>query len=261
MVGKVDTHRARKRFGQNFLTDTSIIDRIVHAMRLKPDDSVVEVGPGLGALTLPLINALDELIVIEIDRDLIARLRDRQLAGLHVHEGDALAVDYTTLVSDKPLRLVGNLPYNIGTPLLLRWLDMHASIQDIHVMLQKEVVDRLHATPGNRAFGRLSVLLQSVFTIEPLFTVPPTAFAPAPKVKSAVVRLKPLPDPPSTAELAALQRATRLAFANKRKTLRNNLRAVLDTSDIQALNIDPGARAETLDLGDFQRLATRLDQG
>ena len=261
MSARGDTHRARKRFGQNFLTDTNMIDRIVQSMRLKPDDSVVEVGPGLGALTLPLLNALDQLTVIEIDRDLIARLRERQLEGLHVHEGDALAVDYTSLVADKPLRLVGNLPYNIGTPLLLRWLDVHASIQDIHVMLQKEVVDRLHATPGNRAFGRLSVLLQSVFTIEPLFTVPPTAFEPAPKVKSAVVRLKPLAEPPSAAELAALQRATRLAFANKRKTLRNNLRAVLDSSDIQALNIDPGARAETLDLGDFQRLATRIDQG
>lgn len=261
MSARGDTHRARKRFGQNFLTDTNMIDRIVQSMRLKPDDSVVEVGPGLGALTLPLLNALDQLTVIEIDRDLIARLRERQLEGLHVHEGDALAVDYTALVADKPLRLVGNLPYNIGTPLLLRWLDVHASIQDIHVMLQKEVVDRLHATPGNRAFGRLSVLLQSVFTIEPLFTVPPTAFEPAPKVKSAVVRLKPLAEPPSAAELAALQRATRLAFANKRKTLRNNLRAVLDSSDIQALNIDPGARAETLDLGDFQRLATRIDQG
>jgi len=265
MTDNGDTHRARKRFGQNFLNDTSIIDRIIHAMRIKHDDAVIEVGPGLGALTLPLLDALDALTVVEIDRDLIARLRDRRLDGLTIHEGDALATDFTTLLVEplnrKPLRLVGNLPYNIGTPLLLRWLDAHDAIQDIHVMLQKEVVDRLHAKPGNRAFGRLSVLLQSVFTIEPLFSVPPTAFTPAPKVKSAVVRLKPLADPPSAAELAALQRATRLAFANKRKTLRNNLKAVLDASEIEALDIDPGARAETLDLGDFQRLATRLEQG
>ena len=139
MTDNGDTHRARKRFGQNFLNDTSIIDRIIHAMRIKHDDAVIEVGPGLGALTLPLLDALDALTVVEIDRDLIARLRDRRLDGLTIHEGDALATDFTTLLVEplnrKPLRLVGNLPYNIGTPLLLRWLDAHDAIQDIHCLL------------------------------------------------------------------------------------------------------------------------------
>ncbi len=261
MSNSHDKHRARKRFGQNFLNDPSVIDRIVRSMRIKPDDTVVEVGPGLGALTLPLLDELDALTVVEIDRDLIAKLRDRKLAGLTIHEGDALAIDFAAFKDNKPLRLVGNLPYNIGTPLLLKWIEIHASVQDIHVMLQKEVVDRLDAAPGNRAFGRLSVLMQSVFTIEPLFAVPASAFDPMPKIQSAVVRLKPRSDPPSAEMLDALQSATRLAFANKRKTLRNNLKTVLNIADIQALDIDPGARAETLDLGAFQRLAARLEQG
>jgi len=147
MSASGDSHRARKRFGQNFLTDTHIIDRIVQAMRLSADDNVVEVGPGLGALTLPLLQALDALTVIEIDRDLIKRLRDRQLQGLNLHEGDALSVDFNAFAKDKPLRLVGNLPYNIGTALLLKWLESDAPILDIHVMLQKEVVDRLNPDP------------------------------------------------------------------------------------------------------------------
>jgi 16S rRNA (adenine1518-N6/adenine1519-N6)-dimethyltransferase len=176
-----------------------------------------------------------------------------------VLEGDVLHTDFTRL-SAEPLRIVGNLPYNIGTPLLLRLLEAHAHLRDIHVMLQKEVVDRLHATIGNRAYGRLSVLMQSTFDIRPLFSVPPDAFDPPPKVQSAMVRLEPLPTAPSASARKALEYATRIAFANKRKTLRNNLREYLTASDLEALDINPQARAETLDAEAFQRLATALSE-
>jgi 16S rRNA (adenine1518-N6/adenine1519-N6)-dimethyltransferase len=158
------------------------------------------------------------------------------------------------------LRVVGNLPYNIGTPLLIHLLDCHVSLRDVHVMLQKEVVDRLHALPGTRAYGRLSVLMQSVFDVSPLFTVPSEAFSPAPKVQSAVVRLKPRADAPDDGFILALQACTRLAFASKRKTLRNNFRGHLDDQALMDLQIDPQARAETLDLQAFHRLAKRLSQ-
>lgn len=253
------SHRPRKRFGQNFLKDPLVVDRLLSALRLTAGDTVVEVGPGLGALTLPLLEQLEELTVIEIDRDLIAKLQARNLAGLTVLEGDVLNTDFTQL-SAEPLRIVGNLPYNIGTPLLLRLLEVHSHLRDIHVMLQKEVVDRLHATVGNRAYGRLGVLMQSTFDIRPLFTVPPDAFDPPPKVQSAMVRLEPLPTAPSASSRKALENATRIAFANKRKTLRNNLREHLTTTDLEALDINPQARAETLDAEAFQRLATALSE-
>ena len=251
-------HQARKRFGQNFLHDDSIVSRMVAAMRLKPHDFVVEVGPGLGALTLPLLAELEHLQVVEIDRDLIARLRERKLANLTIHEGDVLDIDWQAMAGGQRLRVVGNLPYNIGTPLLLRLLDAHPCIHDVHVMLQKEVVDRLHASTGSRAYGRLSVLMQSVFTIRPLFTVPPEAFKPVPAVDSAIVRLTTRSDALDTDSLNKLQAATRLAFANKRKTLRNNLKTHLNEDQLHAIGIDPGARAETLSLDDFCRLASQL---
>lgn len=255
------THQARKRFGQNFLQDQSVIERILAAMRLQRDDNVVEVGPGLGALTLPLLEQLDTLQVIEIDRDLIKRLEAQQLPGLRIHGEDVMQVDFRQFCEHKPVRVVGNLPYNIGTPLLLELLKHHRHIQDVHVMLQKEVVDRLHANCKTRAFGRLSVLMQSVFSIESLFTVPPSAFDPAPKVQSAVARLKPLADAPGDDFIEALQSCTRIAFANKRKTLRNNFKAHLTDTDLQSLGIDPQARAETLPISDFHRLAKRLSEG
>lgn len=261
-------HRARKRFGQNFLQDSAIVERLLTAMRLNERDHVVEVGPGLGALTLPLLARLQRLTVVEIDRDLIAALKARQLDELLIIEGDVLQVDFSQLAStlSEPspaahsLRVVGNLPYNIGTPLLIHLLDFHARLRDVHVMLQKEVVDRLHASPGTRAFGRLSVLMQSVFDVSPLFTVPPEAFSPAPKVQSAVVRLKPRADAPDDSFIMALQACTRLAFASKRKTLRNNFKGHLDDQALVELHIDPQARAETLDLQAFHRLAKRLSQ-
>jgi len=251
-------HQARKRFGQNFLQDVQIIDRMVNALRLDAADKVVEVGPGLGALTLPLISHLDQLHVVEIDRDLIEKLKRRQLAGLHIHGEDVLGFDFRGLATDNRLRIVGNLPYNIGTPLLLRLLECHDALRDVHVMLQKEVVDRLSAKPNTRAFGRLSVLMQSVFAIEPLFTVPAEAFSPAPKVQSSVVRLTPLADPADAGLIAALQVCTRIAFSAKRKTLRNNLKGYLDDDALSKIGIDPQARAETLDLHAFHRLANLL---
>ena len=228
---------------------------------LKPasDDAVVEVGPGLGALTLPLLEQVNALTVVEIDRDLIAALHAQALNNLVIHEGDVLTVDWRTMAGGADLRVVGNLPYNIGTPLLLKLMLVHPLIRDVHVMLQQEVVNRLHASSGSRAYGRLSVLMQSVFTITPLFTVPATAFHPVPKVESAVVRLKTRPDALSVDTLEALQRVTRLAFANKRKTLRNNFKGYLNEQQLLALEIDPKARAETLSLAAFQRLSTALD--
>ncbi|ASJ72198.1 16S rRNA (adenine(1518)-N(6)/adenine(1519)-N(6))-dimethyltransferase RsmA [Granulosicoccus antarcticus] len=259
-------HRARKRFGQNFLQDLSIIERMLAAMRLERDDPVVEVGPGLGALTLPLLERLDRLAVVEIDRDLIQLLEARNLDGLTIHNGDVMKFDFNALAAElagsapteHSLRVVGNLPYNIGTPLLIQLLDCHEQIRDVHVMLQKEVVDRLHADPGTRAFGRLSVLMQSVFEVTPLFTVPPESFDPAPKVQSAVVRLKPRTDAPDKAFLAALQACTRIAFASKRKTLRNNFKGYLDEAALENLQINPQARAETLNLEAFYRIAKQL---
>lgn len=268
-------HKARKRFGQNFLHDMSVIERMLSALRPERGDAVVEVGPGLGALTLPLLERLERLAVVEIDRDLIARLENQQLPGLTIHPGDVMQFDFAALAhellnthlpgntdntTEHSLRIVGNLPYNIGTPLLIRLMECQSVIRDIHVMLQKEVVDRLHAEPGTRAFGRLSVLMQSVFEIRPLFIVPPSAFDPAPKVQSAVVRMKPRRDAPDAATLNSLQVCTRLAFANKRKTLRNNFKGHLDDEALGALQIDPQARAETLDLAAFHRLAKRLSQ-
>lgn len=249
------SHRPRKRFGQNFLHDTLVIDRIVQHINPQPDDAMVEVGPGLGALTLPLLAHVQSLHVVEIDRDLIAKLAARQLPGLAIHAGDALTLDFTALTDGRPLRIVGNLPFNIGTPLLIRLLEFHAHIKDIHVMLQKEVVDRLHATTGTRNYGRLSVLIQSMFTVEPLMQVPADAFQPPPKVQSTVVRLRPRADAPGPQAVAALSAATRLAFANKRKTIRNNLKQHISSESLIELGIDPGVRAETLNLEQFARLA------
>lgn len=251
-------HRPRKRFGQNFLHDTTVISRLLATLAPTPDDAFIEVGPGLGALTWPLLELCGQLTVIEIDRDLIRRLEARRAPGLDVIAGDVLEVDLAALHPGRALRIVGNLPYNIGTPLVLRLLDVHHRLADVHVMLQREVVERLSAEPGTRAYGRLSVLVKAVFEVVPLFDVPPTAFEPPPKVHSAIVRLVPLAEPAGSAELNALSQATRLAFAGKRKTLRNNLRGRLEPAAIEALGIDPQARAETLDGAAFARLAKAL---
>lgn len=249
-------HRARKRFGQNFLVREDIIHAIIQAVNATPSDRVVEIGPGLGALTDHLLKAAGALDVIEIDRDLAARLYQRQEPQLTVHETDVLKVDFQSFLPDaEKLRIVGNLPYNISTPLLLKLAKDHERVQDLHVMLQLEVVDRLVATSGSKTFGRLSVMMQSVFAIEQILSVPPDAFKPAPKVQSAVARLTPRADVPSRPQLAALEAATRLAFGNKRKTLRNNFKQTLSESELTDLDVNPNARAETLSLDAFHRLA------
>lgn len=251
-------HRARKRFGQNFLKDQQIVARLLAAIAPRPDDALIEVGPGLGVLTWPLLDAVGQLTVIEIDRDLVRRLEERAAPGLSIVAGDVLAIDLAALHPDKRLRIVGNLPYNIGTPLILRLIEIHHRLADVHAMLQREVVDRLAAVPGTRAYGRLSVLVQAVFDVIPLIDVPPAAFEPPPKVHSAIVRLVPRTDAPPATILDALSQTTRLAFAGKRKTLRNNLRGHLEPAAIEALGIDPQARAETLDGAAFARLAAAL---
>lgn len=251
-------HQPRKRFGQNFLHDTHVIDRILDAVGPARDDALLEVGPGMGALTLPLLERIDTLQVVEIDRDLIARLNAMNLSGLTIHESDVLKVNWCELADGKPLRIVGNLPYNIGTPLLLNLLEQREHIVDVHVMLQKEVVDRLCASVGTRAYGRLSVMMQSCFHMQPLFNVPPGAFSPPPKVQSAVVRLQPKPDSLDATQVQKLSVATRMAFANKRKTLRNNFKNTIPEEQLRDAGLDPQVRAETLMLKDFLLLAEML---
>ncbi len=251
-------HVARKRFGQNFLVDKGIIAAIVAAIDPQRGDTVVEIGPGLGALTEPLLARVDHLHVVEIDRDLIARLKKQHPpARLTIHEGDALAFDFAGIGSD--LRLVGNLPYNISTPLLFHLADCVGVVRDMHFMLQKEVVERMVAEPGDADFGRLSVMLQYRFWLEWLIDVPPESFDPAPKVDSAVVRLIPKP----ASELAArdparFARVVQQAFSQRRKMLRNTLKGTLDEAGFSALGIDPTRRAEDIPVADYVRLANYL---
>jgi 16S rRNA (adenine1518-N6/adenine1519-N6)-dimethyltransferase len=253
-------HQARKRFGQNFLVSPGVIRNIVTAIAPRHDDRLVEIGPGLGALTEPLLAALDHLHVVEIDRDLIARLRERfPTEHLAVHEGDALEFDFGALGVD--LRVVGNLPYNISTPLLFHLAGFAGSVRDMHFMLQKEVVDRMVAAPGTADYGRLSVMLQYRFDMERLFIVPPGAFNPAPKVDSAIVRLLPKPKELLIAkDEALLARLVLAAFGQRRKMLRNNLRDLVDEAGLLAVGIAPTARAEELAVADYVRLANSLGQ-
>lgn len=258
-------HIARKRFGQHFLIDPQVIGDIVRAIVPRREDRLVEIGPGLGALTELLLPRLDHLHVIEIDRDIVARLRQRfdtshTASGgrLTIHAGDALTFDFSELVSGKAgaLRIVGNLPYNISTPLLFHLATYAESIRDMHFMLQKEVVARMAAAPDTPDYGRLSVMLQYRFFVDPLFDVPPEAFAPAPKVDSTVVRLIPR----LTADLTALN-AEKLAeivaaaFSQRRKMLRNTLSAYFSEADWARLKIAPMARAEMLSVDEYVHLA------
>ncbi len=253
-------HVPRKRFGQHFLVDRGTIERIVAAIDPQRGEHIVEIGPGLGALTVPLVELIEHVHVVELDRDLCERLRERYpVERLSVHQADALRFDFATLPS--PLRIVGNLPYNISTPLLFHVADTAARCADLHFMLQKEVVDRMVAKPSDPAYGRLSVMLQYRFRLERLFTVAPEAFRPAPKVHSAFVRLVPR----LLSELGAIDelgfsRVVAKAFSMRRKTLRNALYDLISAADLTALGIDPRVRAETLPVAAFVTIANRVAQ-
>ena len=253
-------HTARKRFGQNFLQDSRIIADIVQAVRPQPADTVVEIGPGLGAITEPLAAKLDCLHVCEIDRDIIGYLKTRPYAGkLVIHEGDVLQFDFASVPRRK--KIVGNLPYNISTPLLFHLSRYADEVEDMHFMLQKEVVERMVAEPGSNDFGRLSVMLQYFFEMEKLLDVPPEAFSPAPKVDSAVVRLIPAKHRIGQAQdfeqFAAL---VKQAFHQRRKTIRNNLKGLADDDDLQAAGISPQERAEHIAPEKYVALANLLAQ-
>lgn len=251
-------HQARKRFGQNFLTDTGIITQLVRSIAPARDDLMVEIGPGQGALTRPLMDELDHLHAVELDRDLIALLQRTLTARrLTLHQADALRFDFTTLVPDaqQRLRVVGNLPYNISTPLMFHLIRQIDVIQDMHFMLQKEMVERLVATPGSSDWGRLSVMIQYHCQADFLFLVPPEAFRPAPKVDSAIVRLTPhatLPHP--VADYAVFAALVGQVFTQRRKAIRNGLKSFLSPAEIETAGIDPGLRPEQLSLADFAAL-------
>lgn len=255
------SHVPRKRFGQHFLTDRQVIADIVSVIRPQPDDVMVEIGPGLGAITKPLLQTVRHLHVVEIDRDIVARLhRDYSPERLTVHSCDALKFDFASLGS--PLRVVGNLPYNISTPLLFHLAGFASFLQDLHFMLQKEVVERMVAQPSTSDYGRLSVMLQYHFVMDNLMHVPPQAFSPPPKVDSAVVRMMPWRDRPFSARSEqVLARVVTAAFAMRRKTLRNTLHAYLKGPDFERLGIDPGLRAENLAVADFVRIANYIEVG
>jgi len=255
---------ARKRFGQHFLHDPWIVRRIIAAFAPRPEDAVVEIGPGQGALTRELLPLVTRLHVIELDRDLVGRLRTDYApeSKLIIHGADALKFDFSQLASPgAKLRIIGNLPYNISTPLLFHLLEQASIIQDMLFMLQKEVVDRLSAGPGEKDYARLSVMIQSHCEVEKLFTVGPGAFRPAPKVDSAIVHLHPYPTPPvSIADRQVFADIVRTAFVHRRKTLHNNLKDLLPDELISAAGIDPARRAETLSLAEFAALGNTLAQ-
>ncbi|NTV69114.1 MAG: 16S rRNA (adenine(1518)-N(6)/adenine(1519)-N(6))-dimethyltransferase RsmA [Azonexaceae bacterium] len=251
-------HVARKRFGQNFLVDHGVIAAIVSAINPKRDDLVVEIGPGLGAITEPLMQRVDHLHVVEIDRDLIARLKKQHPPErMTIHEGDALAFDFASI--GKNLRLVGNLPYNISTPLLFHLAEYVDVLHDMHFMLQKEVVERMVAEPGNADFGRMSVMLQYRFYLEWLIDVPPESFDPAPKVDSAVVRLIPKPASELTARSQEkLSQVVLTAFSQRRKMLRNTMKGMLSDAGFAELGIAPTLRPEDVSVEDYVRIANYL---
>lgn len=255
-------HKARKRFGQNFLHDSQIIDRIVRSIHPKPEDNLVEIGPGKGAITEQLLAACEKLNVVELDRDLIPILLAQfvKYPDFKIHQTDALKFDFGQLASvDNPLRIVGNLPYNISTPLIFHLLSFHGKVQDMHFMLQKEVVERMAAQSGDKHYGRLGIMVQYYCDVEALFLVPPESFDPAPKVDSAIVRLVPhsnLPYPADDVKL--LNHVVNVAFQQRRKTLRNALKNIASVEHLEAVGIEPTARPENIALPTYVRLANLL---
>ena len=254
-------HRARKRFGQHFLHDRNVIERIVQAIDPRPGDRLVEIGPGQGALTWPLLDRCARLVAIELDRDLVPVLRQQAAAHgeLEVINADILEFELASLGSDQAYRLVGNLPYNISTPLMFHLLDSIARIEDMHFMVQKEVAQRIVAAPGGRHYGRLSIMLQYRCECQYLFDVAPGSFQPPPKVDSAVVRLLPRATPEfDVGDYEQFSRLVQAAFAQRRKTLANSLKSLVPRDAISACGIDPGLRAEVLAPGDFAKLSKAI---
>ncbi len=253
-------HYPRKRFGQHFLTDPAIIDQIITSFAPLKGERIVEIGPGTGRLTGPLLARVDTLDVIELDRDLARCLReDRTLSNLRVHEGDVLNFSFLSLAgANEKLRLIGNLPYNISTPLIFHLLNQIEVISDMTFMLQKEVADRMTAETGTRQYGRLSVMLQVTCDTEPLFNVPPEAFTPPPKVMSTVIRLQPKTDPPPLEDHQLFSKLIRQAFSQRRKTLHNVLKGFVQDEVLEAAGISPSARADTIDVDSWVRLANIL---
>ncbi len=255
------THAPRKRFGQNFLHDPGAIAHILNAVNPRPGEHLIEIGPGQGAITCPLLRAAGELDVIELDRDLIAPLNARcaPLGRLRILNEDVLRVDFGRFATERRLRVVGNLPYNISTPLLFHLIGFGALIEDMHFLLQKEVVARMAAPPDTPDYSRLSVMIQYHCRVEPLFDIGPDAFRPAPKVDSTFVRLTPYDRPPvAVGDYACFGALVKQAFAQRRKTLRNNLRGLLDEAELYAAGLDPGQRPQTVTLEQFAALANRL---
>lgn len=241
-------HKARKRFGQNFLVDTEVVDRIIATIAPKKDDNLLEIGAGKGAITLALLDKVKQLQVIEIDRDLVTALQSLKKNNLIIHQGDALKFNLNTLPS--PLRVIGNLPYNISSSILFYLLEHRALIQDMTFMLQKEVVERIVAKHGNKTYGRLSVMLQAFFEVELLFIVLPKSFDPTPKVDSAIIYLKPL-EKSLVNNFAIFTKVVKTAFSQRRKTLRNCLKLLLTQKQT---SIDLSQRAEMLKVADFIKL-------
>jgi 16S rRNA (adenine1518-N6/adenine1519-N6)-dimethyltransferase len=254
-------HPIRKRFGQHFLRDQGVIEQIINAIDPLPSEHLVEIGPGLGAITLPVLQRIKQMDAIEIDRDAIAALRvsTESLGELRIHEADVLKFDFSSLRSTQPLRLIGNLPYNISTPLLFKLIVQREHFHDMHFMLQKEVVDRMAAAPNSKDYGRLTVMLAPWLHVQPLFDIGPEAFRPPPKVTSTVVRLVPFKQAPFTImDHAVFAKVVMAAFTQRRKTLRNALSTLMTGMQIEAAGIDPSLRAEVLPPESFAALAAQL---
>ncbi len=252
-------YKTKKRFGQHFLHDQGVIQKLIYEINPQHNDNIVEIGPGLGALTFPLLETLSTLHVVEIDRDVIARLKQKKLSSLQIHEQDALTFEFDQLANNETLRVVGNLPYNISTPLIFHLLESASEISDMHFMLQNEVVERITAKPGSKTYGRLSVMVQYFCETEYLFFVGPESFSPPPKVDSAILRLIPRKSFIDKADDATkLASIVAQAFSMRRKTLRNNLKKLISAEQIESLNIDPSARAETLSVKDFVILSNTI---
>ncbi len=271
-------HYAKKRFGQNFLIDLSVINNIVDSIQPQMDDCMIEIGPGLGAMTKPLLKRLNHLYVIELDRDIIPKLVNSCVFAdatnkdkLHVNEIDVLKFDFSEFHSqlvaegkftaNKKLRIIGNLPYNISTPVLFHLLKHRHLIEDMHFMLQKEVVDRIVAIPGSKSYGRLSVMMQTYCQTQALFDVPPYAFEPAPKVDSSILRLQPMNQYEERVNnFTQFEKLVRQAFSQRRKTLRNTLKGLCTPEEIQQAGVSPTQRAEELSVNDFVNLFSTLKQ-